>query len=151
MKNRIPFPQANSLERIYSIFLDITDAGISKYDITRIHSMADREGAYYLDALYYLNMVEKINTKYFLTNKGVQLQRLCQNIGRQAFAVNILEQPFLGEMYLEKNTFKNQHDFKAYIAQKISNQFELSLNTANRRASTVLAWFLWIENNVKES
>lgn len=151
MKKRIPFPQANSLERIYNIFLEVTDDGTSKFNVIKDHSLAEREGAYYLDALYFLGMVSKYNTKYFLSEKGTQLQRLCKEIGRKAFAVSILEQPFWGDLYLEKNSFPDDNGFKEYVAQKISNQFDLGIGTARRRASTVMAWFLWIENNVKES
>lgn len=62
---KVPFPQANNMDLIFSIFFDIGDEGLSKYDVIKKYNLADRQGSYYLDALLYIGVVKKINIKYF--------------------------------------------------------------------------------------
>lgn len=150
-KRKIPFPQANSLERIYGIFMYIDGAGISKFDMIKREGLAEREGAYYLDALYFLGFVDKFNTKYFLSGYGVDLQGKCKENGRESFAKAILEKEFFGKVFVERKSFEDDKKFRDYVAHKVSNDYDLGLNTAKRRTSTVVAWLQWIEINLKES
>lgn len=147
---KIPFPQANSLERIYSIFLSIEDGGISKFDIIKSIGLAEREGAYYLDALYFLGYVEKYNTKYFLSKTGVSLKQNCIIDGKKVFAEEILKHHFFDEIYKQRESFDDDKDFRSYLIHKISNDYQIGLNTAKRRASSVVAWLQWIDNNLKD-
>ncbi len=147
---KIPFPQANSLERIYSIFLSIEDGGISKFDIIKSIGLAEREGAYYLDALYFLGYVEKYNTKYFLSKIGVSLKQNCIIDGKKVFAEEILKHHFFDEIYKQRESFDDDKDFRSYLIHKISNDYQIGLNTAKRRASSVVAWLQWIDNNLKD-
>ncbi|SEK18679.1 hypothetical protein SAMN02910377_00193 [Pseudobutyrivibrio ruminis] len=147
---KIPFPQANNLERIYSIFLSIDARGVSKFDIIKSQGLAEREGAYYLDALYFLGYLEKYNTKYFLSKAGVQLQHHCFGDGKAVFAKEILKHHFFYDVYRQRDTFSEDKDFRAYIVHKISNDYQIGLNTAKRRASSVVAWLQWIDNNMKD-
>lgn len=150
MKKKVPFPQANSVERIYEVFISISDDGISKYDMKNFQSLAERQGAYYLDALLFLGFVDKINTKYFLSQKGNKLRRTCELAGKTAFAIKIIEIDFFAVIFKEKHLFSKKGDYIEFITSKIENEYGLGKETAKRRASTVASWLDWIENSIKE-
>ncbi len=139
------FPQANNLELIYKILFDIGPEGVTKENISNKYNMDERQGAYYLDALVYIGVVEKINVKYFLNEKGVFVRLQASDECKKSFCSFIIEHPFLGDLY--KNTMNMNSDEKlVYISSRITNVYDLNLNTSNRRASSIVSWFNYINN-----
>lgn len=145
MKN-VPFPQANNMELIFNIFFDIGENGLSKYDVINKYHLADRQGSYYLDALLYIGVVEKINIKYFLNNTGIIIRLKSADEIRKCFCEQILNNPFIKEMYFICKEITSLHVKKEYIIGRILDVTSLNKNTSARRASTILNWFEWIEN-----
>ncbi len=81
----IPFPQANNLDLIFDIIMDIGNTGLTKSDVAAKYHMEERQGSYYLDALLYLGFVEKIHSKYFLTKKGITIKELPAHMRKKGF------------------------------------------------------------------
>ena len=96
---KVPFPQANNMDLIFSIFFDIGDEGLSKYDVIKKYNLADRQGSYYLDALLYIGVVKKINIKYFLNNTGISIRLKGTDEIKNSFSKQILSNPFINELY----------------------------------------------------
>ncbi len=147
---KIPFPQANSLDMVYKILLEMDDSGWTKFDLVKREGFAEREGAYYLDALYFLSLVEKYKTRYFLSEAGTELKKKCVESGQEELALYIKKNTFFSELINMKSSFGSAKDYKEYITHKISNDFQLGLVTAGRRASTAVAWVNWIDNCLKD-
>lgn len=142
---KIPFPQANNLELIFNIFWYVDENGISKEDVISKSSLTtEREASYYLDALLYIGLLEKIKRKYFLNDEGWRIKRLPRNMVRCAFAIKLLENEFIDELYGQVSGIQDKAASLQYIADRISEQESLGQNTSLRRASTVLSWFNWI-------
>lgn len=142
---KIPFPQANNMDLIFNIFFDIGENGLSKYDVIKKYQLADRQGAYYLDALLYIGVVEKIKIKYFLNNIGINIRLKSIDEIKKSFCKQILSNPFINDMYISCKEMNSISVKKNYIAGCIFNKIGLNLNTSHRRASTILNWFEWID------
>lgn len=147
---KIPFPQANNLELIYNIFCDFDSMGMNKFDIQRKYGLVEREGSYYLDALYFLGVLDKIHIKYFLNDKGMSVLKLLDEDRKSKFIYLIINHNFLGDLYNCIGVFDSYKDKKDYIAGRIGNNEKLGYNTAQRRASTIISWFSWIDKQTKE-
>lgn len=146
MKN-IPFPQANNMDLIFNVLNDIGNDGLTRMDVSSKYNIKDRQGAYYLDALLYLNFVEKINTIYFLNNIGVKIRLSPKDEMRSVFAKEVIRHHFIGKLYYECKNM-NKKEKQVYISNCIFNEYKMSSNTSKRRASSVVSWFDWIENNI---
>ena len=143
--SKIPFPQANNLELVFNIFSYIGENGISKEDVISSSSLTtEREATYYLDALLYIGLVEKIKRKYFLNDEGWKIKNLPKNLVRYAFAVKVIEDDFLSELYRQTSRIQEKTVLLHYIADSVSEKESLGENTSLRRSSTVLSWFNWI-------
>ena len=73
---QIPFPQADSFERVINICELLDEQDLSRNDVTERYAFDDRQTNYYTDAARYLGLIEK-NRKngeplYRLTDKGVR-------------------------------------------------------------------------------
>lgn len=150
MKKKIaPFPQANNIELIYEIFCNLKDSGISKFDIMNKYGLHDRQGAYYLDALLFLDLVEKINIKYFIRSEIMNIVGDNTSISKSKFCELVLRHNFINLLYEETKTIKSETDKKNYIAAKIREKYKLGAGTSERRASTIVNWIIWIIKNME--
>ena len=62
------FPQADNLELVYQVFTDLTDNGLNRYSFSEKYHLADRQGAYYLNALCFIGVAEKKGKNTLLFN-----------------------------------------------------------------------------------
>lgn len=141
---KVPFPQANSLQRIYDIFASLDNSGVLKFEVMEEYKLTEREAAYYLDALEYIGLVDKYKMRYFLNEKGYLVRDFPET--RLKFAEVILEDEFLSELYSDRFHFPDRKGFQNYLAGKISEKHSLKFVTSMRRASTIMSWFSWIDN-----
>lgn len=146
MKKIIPFPQANSIDLIYALFFDIGADGISKAYVAKKYDIDERQGAYYLDTLLYLGLADKQNVKYFLSNSGMHLRLSGADTIKRDFCDVILKHAFLGRVYSETKSVMDRAEKKKRIAYEIFSNYDLNENTSSRRASSILAWFEWIDS-----
>jgi len=148
MREKCPFPQANNMDFMIHIFLNIGMDGITKFDVQKSSGLKDRQGSYYLDALVYLGLVEKYKTKYYLTERGKEIKLSPLEQMNAMFCEVILENKMLKYLYDKTKDMESSKESKEFISVILATTFELGNSTANRRASTVSAWFNWI-NKVK--
>lgn len=145
---KVPFPQANNMELMFNILKDIGDDGLSKSDIAKKYSIDERQGSYYLDALLYLDFVQKINSKYFLSTKGVKVRLSGQDEMINVFIDLILGHKYIGKLYSECKSLQSYQQ-QQYISSFIFNEIGLGYSTANRRANSIKSWFEWIDNHIR--
>lgn len=144
----IPFPQANNMSLIFSVLTDIGNDGLSKSDVAKKYEIQERQGSYYLDALLYLGLVEKINTKYFLTQKGVNIRLSPKDEMKYKFIQEVLDHPFISSLWKDSKNLSKEKRY-IHISSRLFNEFEMANSTAKRRASSIVTWFEWIENNLE--
>ncbi|WP_282003630.1 type II restriction enzyme [Veillonella denticariosi] len=157
---RIPFPQADSFERVINIceLLYIND--MEKDSITEEYSFDTRQSSYYLDAARYLGLVQKqVDTaghrSYCLTKLGNSLFSMSYKQRQLKLVETILS---FKTFYF---TYKYYDEFGEIPSKKDIIQFmnragvvdphsglAYSDTTNKRRASTVISWIRWIVNTI---
>lgn len=146
----IPFPQADSFERLVNLCELLNDqTEISKDEVTTTYDFDKRQTDYYINAGRYLGLINKKNEsgiKYFLTDEG---KALFNNNYRQ-------KQLKLVELILKHSVFAESLSLylkKAEIPSKVeiveimkrSNLYKVNTDvTFSRRASTILGWINWV-------
>ena len=141
-----PFPQANNLDLIFTIFMEIGPKGLSRYDVVKAHGLTERQGSYYLDALLFVGVVEKYNIKYFLNDVGVDIRLQSKDQMKSKFCDVLLKNEFINSVFEQTKYMKQKEAQKEYIENRIFNEYGLSMVTAHRRASTIYSWLDWIRN-----
>lgn len=144
----IPFPQANNLETIFLILDSIDEYGIDKSFVSENFGLTDRECSYYLDALRYIALIEKLEKKYYLSDTGELINSLDPSKKRKYFARYIITFDKFSDYYKGISVFDTKKDALNYLSEKIYLLTDLGKATSDRRASTVYNWFEWIDRNV---
>lgn len=142
----LPFPQANNMDLIFSVLADIGNEGLSKDDVSSKYKINERQGSYYLDALLYLGFVEKVHSKYFLTQKGIDVRLAPQDAVKEKFIQELLKHPFIRSIWNDTRGMSKE-DSSKFIESCIFNEYSTASSTAKRRASSIISWFEWIEKN----
>lgn len=148
MDKKVPFPQANNMELIYIILKNFDENGMTKFMLKDIYGLTVREGAYYLDALHYIDLVEKHRIKYFLNQNGVIVKDSSNEKQKKSFAQMVQRNDFVNRMSQKVKAINNNREKQDFIANCIMFEIGLSDTTAQRRASTILSWLNWLKNNL---
>lgn len=148
----IPFPQADSFERVVNLSELLNENEfLTRDEITYNYDFDTRQTNYYTDAGRYLGLIDKEydsveGVKYFLTDKGKYL-----------FSLNLKNRNlFFAKYILEKKAFNET--FKRYIINKEipqkkeiveimrgANLYNVASDTTfKRRASTISGWIRWV-------
>lgn len=162
----VPFPQADSFERIINL-CEIINRNKDKkifreelsadYDFTEKTSFDIRQVDYYTNAAIYLGFVSKSkgadeNISYSLTEKGIALFKLHLSERQIKFIESILEHVVFKktlELYLQKAETPIKSEIVSIM--KNSNLYNVeAVSTFERRASTVISWINWIINLIEE-
>lgn len=149
-ESEIPFPQADSFERVINICELLSRQDLSRDTITEKYAFDIRQTNYYTDAARYLGLIEKNYDKqktiYSLTGYGRKIMRLNYKKRQLALCRCILEHRIFFNVFL----FCQQHGrlpARSTIV-KIMKESDLynieSESTYLRRASTVSAWINWM-------
>lgn len=147
-QDEVPFPQADSFSKVIAT-LELIDNGINTAQLISKELDFDvRQGKYYIDALRYLNLVDRDQKygEYRLTERGFETLNASINfkIRNRNLIIQILDhKPFYDvyRYYLENNEMPNKEYLKSIIRKYIPNMAE---ETVNRRASTLKGWIQWI-------
>lgn len=155
----IPFPQADSFERIINLCELLNQKEfISKEEITQNYDFDSRQTDYYSNAGKYLGL---INTKRdtvtgqmgcFLTVKGKQVFNL-NLIDRQKEFVKLIISHSAFKESLKLHLIKGEMPDKELIVEilKRSRLYNVvSDSTFYRRSSTIVAWVNWIIDQIEE-
>lgn len=147
---QIPFPQADSFERVINICELLDEQDLSKNDVTERYAFDDRQTNYYTDAARYLGLIEK-NRKngeplYRLTGKGRTILRLGYKQRQLAFCGAVLSHGAFADTlksYFETGVMPQKNDIIQIMRR--SNLYNVSSNsTYERRSSTIKGWINWI-------
>ena len=156
----VPFPQADSFERVINIceLLYIND--MEKDSITDEYSFDTRQSSYYLDAARYLGFVERSidedgHRSYCLTKLGYELfsmpykQRQLKLIERiLSFKVFYLAY----KAYCDNDEMPSKEEIITIILQSgvvdPKSKLPYSKSTNKRRAGTVTSWINWIISTI---
>lgn len=147
---QIPFPQADSFERVINICELLADQDLSRNDVTERYAFDARQTNYYTDAARYLGLVEKERKNgdplYRLTDKGHTILRLGYKQRQMAFCSAVLSHSVFADTlksYFETGVMPQKNDIIQIMRR--SNLYNVSSNsTYERRSSTIKGWINWI-------
>jgi len=150
----IPFPQANSFARVINLCELLLNNNIDEEifltseEITQNYDFASRQTQYYTDAGIYLGLVVKKGIgKYALSELGKDIFTNLSSRQKQLKLVELILQHSIFKETL-KVYFKNftQPSKQEIVNIMINNNLNLSRDTMERRASSVIGWITWIVN-----
>jgi hypothetical protein len=153
---QVPFPQADSFERVINICELLNERELSRGNITGHYAFDARQTNYYTDAARYLGLLEKWNDErtpvYKLSEKGRQILGLNYKQRQLAYCAQILSHKVFGDVlrkWFEKGNMPVTGDIIQIM--KASNLYHVeSDSTFERRSSTVKSWLNWILGLVNE-
>lgn len=147
----VPFPQADSFERVINLCELLKQRGfISKDDITQNYDFDYRQTGYYSNAARYLGLVEFVTENQqigcSLTKEGSRIFDLPIIERQLAFVRLILTHSAFKktlELYLDKSEVPTKDEVVEIMRE--SNLYNIvSTETYKRRASTIISWINWI-------
>lgn len=145
-QDEIPFPQADTFNRVIAL-VEMIDSEIdTAYEISEEFNMEPRQGNYYIAAAKYLGLItnsEKVG-KYKLTTLGFLLNNSDMKSRNEHLIKEILKHKvfyYTYKYYLDNEKLPS----KEYIIELMQQHTDLTNPvTLNRRASTVRGWIEWI-------
>ena len=154
---RIPFPQADSFERVINLCELLSGQELSQDDVTEQYAFDARQTNYYTDAARYLGLVEKEHDEnnvpiYSLSTSGKRILKQGYKQRQLAYCKIILSHKAFADT-LRKCLNSGNVPSKAEIVQimKDSNLYNVqSESTFGRRSSTIKGWINWILGLINE-
>lgn len=149
LDTKIPFIQANSMDRIISLLENMYDNPMTQIQIAELMDFEPRQSDYYFNAGKYLGLFEKKiedkqtivvltslgNKVYKLNYKQRQLKLVSLILGHQIFAD-------LFDVTMEKGEIPEKDIIERYMKR----YNVCSENVRSRRASSVYGWLVWMFN-----
>ncbi len=146
----LPFPQANSFERLIDLLGLLFDGRLSKDDITVNYEFDERQSDYYTRAGMYLGLIARDNDgNYELSNDGRAIMQLNSKDKRLRLIERILSRRAFYETFvqlLQTGEMPATEEVANIISQV---RPDISGSTPRRRASTVTGWIKWIIQQVE--
>jgi uncharacterized protein YdcH (DUF465 family) len=153
----LPFPQADSFERVINLCELLKQRGfLSKEDITQNYDFDHRQTDYYSNAGKYLGLIEN-------THENNQIGCSLTKVGQRIFNLSIVDRQLeFVRLVLSHGAFKST--LKLYFDKgnapskdevieimKKSKLYKVdSEQTYRRRASTIISWVNWILELIEE-
>jgi hypothetical protein len=153
---QVPFPQADSFERVINICELLNEQELSRNDVTDQYAFDLRQTNYYTDAARYLGLLKKnrdgATPIYGLSDIGKRLLALNYKQRQLAYCDLILShKAFVDTLhkYLESGVMPSTEEI--VLIMKQSNLYNVgSDNTFERRSSTIKGWLNWIIGLINE-
>jgi len=143
----IPFPQANSLEKILRLcsFLKCSPKNVD--EIAEEFGFEGRQSDYYANAGRYLGLIKKDSRgrPWQLSKRGQKLLTLSPKQMRLSLCRYMFEHVVIYKCF-EVLRNEGSPPSKEYVANLIEANTNLSGGTPVRRADTILAWVHWISH-----
>ena len=142
----VPLPQADSFSKVIATLDLISNDVNTANKVAHELEFDNRQGKYYIDALRYLELVQKGEKagEYRLTELGFVITSNETKVRNQKLIQLILKhKPFyeVYKYYLDNGELPKKDFVKDTIRKYIPNMAD---ETINRRASTILGWIQWI-------
>lgn len=148
-KTKIPFIQANSMDRIISLLENMYDNPMTVQQIAELMDFELRQSDYYFNAGQYLGLFIKTNDDrqkvVSLTPLGIKVFKLNYKERQLKIVELILEHKIFGEFFDSMMDTGAMPD-KADIATEMRNLNVCGEGQVIRRASSVFGWLKWIYN-----
>ncbi len=150
-KEGIPFPQANNFNRVINICELLYEKDVlTRDEITTNYDFDVRQTNYYIDACRYLGLVNKSiiehKVSYKLSDRGKSLFNYSIKKRNLLYAEMILKKKafyLTFKKYMEKLDMPKQNEIVELMEE--SNLYNIkSLDTFERRSSTIKGWINWI-------
>ena len=150
----VPFPQADSFERVVNLCELLNGQELSRNDVTDQYAFDARQTNYYTDAARYLGLLEKSKgtPTYSLSKVGKKILRLNFKQRQLAYCGLILSHKAFFDT-LHKYFLNGNMPSKGDIVHimKASNLYKVeSESTFERRSSTIRGWINWILGLINE-
>lgn len=145
-QEEVPLPQADSFSKVIGTLELINNEVCTANDIATELEFDARQGKYYIDALRYLELVQRGDKvgKYKLTPNGFALVNMdIKTRNEKMIELIIKHKPFYDtyKYYLVNEDIPSREIIKETIRKYIPNMAD---ETINRRASTIRGWIQWI-------
>ena len=137
------FPQADNMDFIYQVFIELPDEGLNRYTFGEKYNISDRQGAYYLNALCFIGLADKIGKNTILSRRGEIIQQLEEPFRKKVFQLAIFENQFICDTYhICKG--KEKEEQKEIIEILIEGTYGINdEETKARRTRTLMSWYKW--------
>lgn len=147
----IPFPQANSFERIVDLLSILFDSELTTDEVTNKYVFDVRQTDYYITACVYLGLVKRVvsesgETKYQLTPEAQDIMKKNFRGKYLGLIQRVLEFPVFNEVYKKSIETGLVPDVPEIVPIMKHHGVPLGEGTLMRRASTVKNWVAWILN-----
>lgn len=152
----IPFPQADSFERVINICELLSGKELSRGDVTEQYDFDVRQTNYYTDAARYLGLLEKQKNKECPSYKLSELGKIILNLNYRQ------RQLSLCKLILSHRAFSDtlnkyfsigimpSTDDIVYVMRSANLYKVGSDSTFKRRSSTIKGWINWILSLINE-
>ena len=152
----VPFPQADSFERVINLCELLNGQELSRNDVTDKYAFDARQTNYYTDAARYLGLIEKSRESgtpiYSLSDSGKTILRLNFKQRQLAYCGLILSHKPFGDTlrkYFSRGIMPSKGDIVQIM--KTANLYKVeSESTFERRSSTIKGWLNWIVGLINE-
>jgi hypothetical protein len=145
----VPFPQADSFERVFDLLQLLSKGEQAKNEITDYYQFDPRQTDYYTNAGRYLGLIDKRTFNgvlyYFLTEDGLKIMKLYRKKKVLALIGLILEHCAFREVFkasILTGDFMENKQISG-VMEDCGLQ-EMKETTKLRRATTVRRWIHWI-------
>lgn len=134
----VPFPQADSLERVIDLVESLSQGGHSLY------GFAERQADYYVNAARYLGFVEA--ESLHLSGSGLHFVQSKRHARHIQVLQAMLSRPVLRQA-LEFMEQSGELPTADRVQNWLAEHTRLGGTTLARRARTVLSWLRWVRSN----
>ena len=142
----IPFPQADSFERVINLCELLKNKPLTKTDITLEYGFDKRQTDYYINAAKYLDLVDEKNGDVFLSTEGNRIINLSHRQKQLSFVEKILSHSIF--KFILQKQLKTGITLSNTEIIEIMKHYSLynlkSESTIKRRSSTISSWIDWI-------
>ncbi len=139
--NKIPFPQANDLNKVL-IFLKNYNYNTPKELKIKMNLTQNRQLDYYKSACVFLGFIEN-NKNFDLTKSGKKIVSTRESLQKEIFILELIKTPML-----KKIVFNESEKTTDMVLEEFSSYRKLSKSTKKRRVSTIKSWIRWLNNNI---
>lgn len=153
----VPFPQADSFERVINLCELAAEAPLSMDDIWNHYGFVERQARYYSDAAKYLGFMERTADGFTLTAAGQAIFERADRNARNRAIITALAQRATFHSVLRDSlacgcVVGKEAVFYAMTASAVrgSRGDIVGPTTRMRRASTARAWVEWVWRTIHE-
>ena len=145
-QEEVPLPQADSFSKVIGTLELINNDACTANDIANELEFDSRQGKYYIDALRYLELVQRGDSigEYKLTPNGFAIVNMdIKERNKNLIELIIKHKPFYDtyKYFLDNEEMPSREQIKETIKTYIH---DMSDETVNRRSSTIRGWIQWI-------